>query len=120
MIVKLHESKLFTQDPAIRFAKEYNVKPKLWNEIWKRHAIYEHDMDALCGYFQYKTGRRPNRNSIKRWLIRTELYCRANHVMRMGQRVVDSQYFGTFEQELIKELTRNMLFSAKKDSRSIV
>ena len=38
----------------------------------------------------------------------------------MGTRVVDSQYFGKFETELIKELTRNMLFSQAKDSRTIV
>lgn len=77
-------------------------------------------MDGLCGYFQYKTGRKPNRESIRRWIVRTEIFSRANHVMLMGTRVVDSTYFGKFEQELIKELTRNMLFSGKRDSHSIV
>lgn len=120
MIIKLNESKLFTIDPAIRFAKEYDVEPKVWNEMWKRYGLLEYDMDGLCGYFQYKTGRRPNPTSIRRWIVRTELYCRATHVMQMGVRVVDSNYFGKFENDLIKELTRNMQFSGKKDSRSIV
>lgn len=120
MIIKLYESKLFTIDPAIRFGREYNISPRFWNEIWKRHTLLEHDMDALCGYLMYKTGKKPNRESIRRWLTRTELYCRANHIMRMGQRVVDSAYFGTFEDDLITELTRNMLYSGKKDSRTLV
>lgn len=120
MLVKLNESKLFTIDPAIRFAKEYNVDPKLWREMWKRYCLNEYDMDGLCGYFQYKTGRKPNRESIKRWIVRTEIFSKANHVRLMGTRVVDSVYFGRHETELIKELTRNMLFSGKKDSRSIV
>lgn len=120
MLIKLHESKLFTVDPAIRFAKEYDVEPKIWRQMWKRYCLQEYDMDGLCGYFFYKTGRRPNRESIKRWLIRTEIFSKANHVIRMGTRVVDSEYFGKHEQDLIKELTRNMLFSQAKDSRTIV
>ena len=120
MLIKLHESKLFTQDPAVRFGREYNVEPKVWREMWKRHALLEYDMDGICGYFQYKTGRKPNRDSIRKWLVRTEIFSRANHVMLMGTRVVDSSYFGKFETELIKELSRNILFRQAKDSRIIV
>ncbi len=120
MIIKLTESTLFTVDPAIRFAREYDVSPMVWNELWKRYGLYEYDMAGLCGYFQYSTGKKPNAKSIKRWILRTELYCRANHVMRMGVRVVDSSYFGVFEEGLIKELTRNMRYSGKQDSRVIV
>ena len=120
MIIKLFESKLFTEDPAVRFAKEYRVSPKVWNEIWKRHALLEYDLDGLCGYLQYKTGKKPKRRSIQRWLLKTEIYCRANHIMRMGQRVVDSQYFGSVEQSLLEELTRSMRFESTRESRTIV
>ena len=34
--------------------------------------------------------------------------------------IIWDKLFGTYEEELIKELTRNMLFSGKKDSRTIV
>jgi hypothetical protein len=120
MIIHLKKSKLFTVDPAIRFSREYNVSPKIWNEIWKRHGLLGYDTDGLCGYFQYKTGRKPNAESIRRWIVRTEIYCLANHVMRMGVETVMSEYFGRFEQDLIKELTRNMRYSGKRNSRSIV
>ncbi len=120
MILHLTKSKLFTVDPAIRFSREYGVKPRLWNELWKRYGLYEHDIPALCGYFEYKTGRKPNPKSIARWIFLTEIYCRANHVLRMGVRVVDSKYFGTFENELVREISKNMRFSGKTDSRTIV
>lgn len=120
MIIKLLSNRLFTVDPALRFAKEYNVSPKIWDEIWKRHLFYEYDSDGICGYFTYKTGRRANARSLKRWLLRTEIYCRAQDVITKGARVVDSSYFGKFEQELLEELTKNMKYSGKQDSRTIV
>lgn len=120
MIIKLLEAKLFTEDPALRFAREYQVSPKIWNEIWKRYGLLEYDYDGLCGYFQYKTGRRANPRSLKRWIVRTEIYCRAQHIIGMGVRVVDSSYFGIFEQTLLEELEKNMKFSGKKDSRTIL
>lgn len=120
MIIKLNSSKLFTQDPSLRFAKEYGVSPKIWNEIWKRHLFYEYDSDGICGYFTYKTGRRANPRSLKRWIIRTEIYCRAQMVITKGARVVDSEFFGKFEQDLIDELTKGMKYSGKQDSRIIL
>jgi len=120
MLVKLKESKLFTVDPAVRFAKEYQVSPKIWHEMWKRHLFYEYDLDGLCGYFQYKTGKRIKPHKVTLWIQRSYFYSKANHIIRLGQRVVDSQYFGIHEQPLIKELTKNMLFKGNKDSRTIV
>lgn len=120
MIIKLLSSKLFTEDPAVRFGKEYNVSPKIWNEIWKRHLFYEYDSDGICGYFTHKTGRKANARSLQRWILRTELYCRAQEVITKGARVVDSSYFGRFEQELLDELTRSIRYEGKKDSRTIV
>ncbi len=120
MIIHLTKSKLFTVDPAIRFAKEYRVEPKLWNELWKRYGLLEYDYDGLCGYFTHKTGRRANARSLKRWIIRTEIYCKAQHIMGMGVRVVDSSYFGKFEDDLLDELTKGMRFGGKQDSRILV
>lgn len=120
MIIHLTKSKLFTIDPAIRFAKEYAVDQKLWNELWKRYGLLEYDTEGLCGYFQYKTGRKANTRSIRRWLIRTEIYCRAQHVIGMGVQVVDSAYFGKFEDDLLDELTKSMRFSGKRDSRTLL
>lgn len=120
MIIKLLSSKLFTEDPAVRFGREYGVPKKIWDEIWKRHLFYEYDSDGICGYFTYKTGRKANAQSLRRWIVRTEIYCRAQEVITKGARVVDSEYFGKFEQDVLDELTKNMKYSGKQDSRTIV
>lgn len=120
MIVHITKSKLFTIDPAIRFGREYGVEPQLWNEMWRRHTLLQYSTSELCEFFQFKVGKRPKAKSIKRWITRTEIYCLANHVGRMGVRVVQSEYFGKFEQDVIQELTKHMRFGGKQESRSIV
>jgi len=134
MIIKLQESRLFTVDPAIRFAREYNVPPKIWNELWKRYCLKplldgvsfqdkdseEFLISSICGYFTHKTGRKANARSMRRWIIRTEIYCRAQHIINMGVRVVDSSYFDKFEQDLLDELTKSIKYSGKQASRTIV
>lgn len=118
-MLKLHQSKLFTVDTAIRFAEEYKVNKKLWNEIWKRY-LCEYDTESLCGYFMYKTGKRIRPKVMKQWLTKTEIYCRANHVMLMGVRVVQSEYFGQYEAFVIEEVLRNMKYRGTQDSRILV
>lgn len=120
MIIHITKSKIFTIDPALRFAKEYSCEPKLWNEMWRRHTLLEYTNAELCEYFHFKTGRKPKAKSIKRWIIRTEIYCLANHVARMGVRVVQSEYFGSFEKDVIYELTKGTRFSDQTISKSIL
>lgn len=110
---------MFTEDTAIRFARQYGVKPKVWNEIWKR-ALNGYDYESLCGYFLYKTGKKIDPTSLKRWIIKTDIYCRANHIMLMGVRVVNSAYFGEHEDFILKEILRNMKSSTTQDSRIMV
>lgn len=119
MLIHLEKSRLFTTDPAVRFANEYKVSKKLWNELWKRY-LDGYDMDALCGYFMYKTDKKPSRTAMQRWITRTEIYCKATHVMRMGVRVVQSEYFGSFEDEVLAELTRHIKSGDTRDSRILL
>ncbi len=39
MIIHLNKSKIFTVEPAKRFAKEFNVPDKVWLEIWLRYKL---------------------------------------------------------------------------------
>lgn len=119
MILKLHDSKMFTVDTARRFAKEYNVKQSLWNEIFKRSNM-GYDSECLAGFFIYRTGKKISAKTIRKWLLKTEVYCRANHVMRMGVRVVQSEYFGVYEDFVLEEVLRNMKFRGTKESRTLV
>lgn len=119
MLLKLHDSKLFTIDPAIRFAEQYNVSQKIWNGVWSRY-LEGYDEKSLAGYILYETGRKISLRSLKRWINRTEIYCRANHIMLMGVRVVSSEYFKEFEQFLIEEVLNNMKYAGTQDSRIMV
>lgn len=119
MLIKLHESKLFTTDTAVRFAQEYRVDKKVWNEIWKRY-LAGYDIESLAGYLLYKTGTRITKHTLRRWLRMTEVYCRANHVMLMGVRVVQSEYFGNYEDLVLREIIRGIRYSNVKGSRIMV
>ncbi len=119
MILQLKESKLFTTDTALRFAKEYRVSPRIWNEVWKRH-LEGVDSEALAGYILYKTGHKIKVTVVNEWLIKTEIYCRANHVIRMGVRVVQSEFFGIYEDFILKEVLRNMKSSRTRDTRILL
>lgn len=120
MIIHLKKSKLFTVEPAQRFAKEYKVPKGIWYEIYKRHALLEHDSIALRGFFLLKTNKKLSDDALQRWIIRTEIYVRAQHVIRLGVEVADSSYFGQFEAPLLQELTRGMQFGVTRESRTIV
>lgn len=120
MIIHIDRSKLFTIEPAVRFAKEYGVPKELWVEMWRRHTLLSYSNDELCEYLHLKTGRKPKARSVKRWILKTEIYCLANHLVRMGVRVVSSDYFGEFEPFVIEELTRGIRFSGAQYSENIV
>lgn len=119
-MLKLHDSELFTTDPAIRFARQYKVDKTIWNEVWKRHLAGSEDDECLAGYILYKTNKRITVRTLRRWLARTEIYCRANHVMLMGVRVVKSEFFGVYEDFIIKEVLSNMKYAGTLNSRILV
>ena len=120
MIIHLNKSKLFTVEPAIRFGREFGVDNKIWLEIWLRYKLMDYNVSELCEYTHIKIGRRPSRKSIRRWIIRTELYSMARDVLKLGGTTVTSSYFGQYENEVIKELTRGMRFSGTQKPRILL
>ena len=120
MIIYITKSKLFTEDPAIRFAEQYHVKPKLFHELFRRYTLGNYDSDALCGYFQYKTGKKLHKKALSRWIFRGKVYNKSKPVVSMGVQAVSSSFFGPLETELVNELVKNMVFNGKKDARSVV
>jgi len=120
MIIHLTKSELFTELPENRFSKEYLVAPQVWTEIWRRYALMEYSPKELCEYFQIKTGKKIAIKSMKRWIWRTEVYCRANHLMKSGVRVVVSEFFGEFEEPLMRELLKNLKSSVQKKPKILI
>lgn len=120
MIIHLHKSKLFTVEPAVRFGREFNVNNKIWLEIWLRYKLMDYTIPELVEYAHIKIGRRPSNKSIKRWIIRTEIYSMARDVMKLGGTTVVSSYFGKFEEEVINELTRGLKFGGTLNTRILL
>ncbi len=120
MIITIYKSKLFTIHPKNRFAREYGCDPVIWEQLWRRYKLLEYDIDGLCGYFVIKTGKKPSPTSIRRWILRAELYDRAQHAIEKGIKAVDSSFFGDFEEEVIKEATRHLKFGEAQDSRMLL
>lgn len=120
MIIYINKSKLFTVDPAKRFGKEFNVDPLIWNEVWRRYKLLEYSVPELREYIYIKTGRKTNDKTINRWITRAEIYSKAKPALKMGVETVVSSFFNELEKQVIDELSKNIRFSGKKDSRNIL
>lgn len=120
MIIYLEKSKLFTVHPAVRFALIYKCHQNVWKEVWRRHKQNQYDLDGLCGYLYYKTDVKLDKDLMRRWMWRQEIYDRAHAVSKLGVRVVQSEFFAEYEEDVIDELTRSMRFREAVNSRSIV
>lgn len=120
MIIYLPKSDLFTVEPAKRFAKEYTVPEEVWLNIWIKHKIYDFEFKELYEYAIFKCGKTISKKSLRRWILRTEVYSRARDVTKLGGTTVTSSYFGELEGFVLKELLKQMRFSGSKNSRSII
>jgi hypothetical protein len=120
MIIHLTKSKLFTCDPADRFAGEHGVSPKVWKEMWRRYKLLEYKPSDLASYYHFTVGSRISTKAINRWIVRTEIYCMSTLVTQKGVRVVKSEYFKHLEPDVVKEVTRNLKYSGTKNCRTLL
>lgn len=121
MLINLTKSKLFTLSPEVRFSKEYGLQPEVWRELWKRHSFHEYNLRDLCDYFELKTnGRKTSPQSMQRWLWRTYVYMKAQGVMKEGVEMVQSEFFGNFEVDVIRELLKNVKSSVRQEPKILI
>lgn len=120
MLIYLTKSKLFTEDPAIRFIEERKTDKDIWNELWKRYKLLEYTDKDLCEYLEFKTGHKMLEKIMHRWMVRGEIYQRARPFIKQGVETVTTEFFEDYEQELIDELTRNLKYGTSETSRTIV
>lgn len=107
-------------EPDMRFALEHDIAPGLWKEMWKRHKLLQYTPKELAEYFEFKTKSSCDTKKIHRWILRTEVYSIANPILKKGAIHVNTIVFGKFEQFVIDELTKQMRFSGKGESKIII
>jgi len=120
MLIHLTKSKLFTEEPDRRFCKEYNLPRGFWTEVWRRYKLLDYTLKDICDYYEFKSGRKTSGQAMQRWIIRTEIYCRAQVAIKKGAIVATSDFFNEFEPFLIKEITKQIRFSVKKESKMLI
>lgn len=85
---------IFTEDPYKAFSERYKCNPNLWYEIYnKRFIWHQYEIPILCEYFKLKTNLAINDRTIRRWIKRTQVYSKAQHVIRKGAKQVSYDYF---------------------------
>lgn len=120
MIISLKKSILFTRDPDLRFAKEYNLPVGVWRDLWKRYKLYGYTIKDVCDFYEMKTNRKTNYTAMSRWIWRSEIYSKVHPLMNKGVELVTSEFFGNDEDQVIKEITKNIPFSVNGDTKTLL
>lgn len=120
MIIDLSQSKLFTIDPDIRFAKEYLLPPGTWKELWRRYKLLDYTNGDLRDYLFVKHARNLSFNSMNRWIIRSEIFMLSRPILEKGARMVNSGIFLEYEQYILDELVKTLRFNEGRESKAII
>jgi len=119
MILDLRKSHLFTIDPDKRFAKKYKQPHGLWNLIYRRYKLVGFTTEEVCDLYHIKTGSKISRQSMDRWIWRSDVYHKAKEVFDNGACIVVSSFFEELEWSIIKELTKNLKSSVNKNTKTL-
>jgi len=120
MIIHIKKSILFTVDPDIRFAREYNLPKGTLKDIWRRYKLLDYTIGELCEFHLIKTGHKRSKKSMRRWMWRTEIYSMTLPIVNKGVETVNSSYFRHQEWKVIKELSKNLKSSVQGNTKTIV
>lgn len=120
MIIDITQSKFFTEDPDLRFSKEYLLPQGTWRDLWRRHKLLEYTNRDLRDYLFVKHARSISRNGMERWIARSEIYMVSRPVLEKGAKAVNTEIFGNYEQYVMDELTKQIRFGGHGSSKSII
>jgi hypothetical protein len=71
-------------------------------------------------YLFIKHARNLSFTSMWRWIIRSEIYSISNRFLKDGARYVNSDVFGEFEENVMKELVKQHKYGDSLNSKSII
>ena len=120
MIISIRKSKLFTKDPALRFAKEYQIPKESWNLLWRRYKLLDYSNGDLRDFLFLKYARNLNYVTMNRWLNRGEIYFIVKPLIDKGVEHVNTCIFNDYEEYVINELVKPLKNGAKGKAPSII
>ncbi len=121
MIIQLTKSRLFTVEPAKRFAKEFGVEEIVWIKLWAAYKIKDYSMSDLREYSEVLLKNKLSSLCLRRWIIRTEIYSIAyTKVLQYGATTVSSTIFGKYEKIVLDEVVKGIRFSDTQKSRILL
>jgi hypothetical protein len=92
---------IFKEHPTVIFSKNMKVPVGFWNDLWRRYTFLEYKPSDLQDWFELKIGKEISEKTIRRYLIRQELFNRAQLMIRKGEETVHIRHF-TKHQEYLK------------------
>jgi len=120
MIIDITKSKIFTLDPATRFAKEYGLPKEVWAEVWRRYKLLEYSNGDIRDYVFLKYARNLGHPAMSRWIYRGEIYMIAKPLLEKGVVHVNSVIFGKYEEYVMNELVKPLKNGATTQAKSII
>lgn len=120
MIINITTSKIFTEDPDVRFSREYALPRGVWNELWRKYRLLEYSNGDLRDYLFIKHARNLQQPSMYRWIVRTKIYEITHPLTKKGVKHVNTEIFGELEEFIMKELIRPMKNGAVSKPESII
>lgn len=120
MIISIRKSKLFTHDPAMRFAREHGLPKDAWHEVWRRYKLLEYSNGDLRDYLFVKYARSLSYNGMNRWIARGHVHAITSPLIDKGVVHVNSSIFREYEDFVMNELVKPLKNGGKCRAESIL
>lgn len=94
----------FTIKPTLRFSETMDVHKDLWDDMWNRYKNLKYSKWDLVEWFFIRTKKQINERTIRRWIVRQELYDDARIAVKSGAKTVSIEYFETHGNRSIEDI----------------
>ena len=91
---------IFNQRPDIVFSKNVGVPASYWRDLWRKYSELGYKPSDLNDWFRLKTGRKISARTIRRYIIKQELFDRAQLMIRQGEKIVHLRHFIKHQEHL--------------------
>lgn len=99
--------RIFVEDPALRFSRSLHCSPNVWREVWKRYKFLDYTKEEAREYITITLNKKISKKRFNRWVDRTEVYTKAQLILKKDVKEVSSEYFGKLKDFVENQVTKN-------------